>query len=620
MQSIKNNRWEQARSLIGDSGDMLGAKLYYWMYFRHEDGAINFSKLAQFIRANPDWPGVQALREKAEKNMPDDLGADEIASWFALYEPETAAGLNRYIEALLIKGDDVRAKKTLSVWWAEKLATRDEQKAIYIKYGSLIDMNAHRRRLDTLLFSGQYTNARAIAGVLGGGYPELAEARIALAEEKPNVSALIAAVPAKLQSDPGLLFERLRWRRKKNMDTEAMQILHNPPPVEHIQNPEDWWNEKHIIIRRLLEKKLYESAYLLASKHFQTEGPAYADAEWLAGWLALRYMNKPTKAYERFESLYSKVKTPISKARAAYWAGRAAEEFKQAELAKSWYQKAAKYQTVYYGQLAGAKLGLAQALPNAAPPNLTPEDLQAFNSDELIRASRIFHEAGLQKESGFFLESFVDQKKSAKSYVFAAETAAKMGQYSDAVKIAKEATKEGLFLTAQSYPVVTNRLQGIDIEWALVHALIRQESMFDTDAASPAGALGLMQLMPSTAKQVARQNGLSHSVSSLTSSPQHNIELGCHYLEDLLQQFDGSYPLAIAAYNAGPSRVTKWLKTFGDPRKGQVDLLDWIELIPVPETRNYVQRVLEGVYVYRLRLHGIQKTPDHPIHIAMSAK
>ncbi len=618
LQAMHKDQWTLARKLITDSQDDVGAKLYLWMFYREAEGDIEFAKLSRFIKDNPAWPGMKDLREKAEKNMPRDLGAQNALSWFALYPPQTARGLDIYTDALLISGKNAEAKKIVGDWWVSKLATRDEQKTIYSKYGALIDMKAHRRRLDTLLFSKQYTNARAVAGVIGKGYPELTEARIALAEEKPGVKKLIDQAPAALQSDPGLLYERLRWRRRNDMDMDAMKIIHNHPPVDQIQNPEDWWKEQHIVIRRLMEKHAYESAYLLATEHFQKEGVAYADAEWLTGWLALRFMKKPSEAYKRFENLYEHVETPISRSRAAYWAARAADGMNKPELAKEWYQKSATHQTVFYGQLAGAKLGMAEALPHAAPPVLTAADSAEMNNADLIRSARLLHDAGMHDDATNFLEAFVDSRKSPKAYRFTAELAAKLGYYRDAVKIAKDATKDGMFLTAQSYPAVTDMLRHVDTEWALVHAVIRQESMFDPAALSPTGALGLMQLMPGTAKQVSKKHGMAYSQQALTSNPSQNIRLGSAYMNELLERFDGSYPLAIAAYNAGPSNVRKWINTFGDPRTGAVDPIDWIEQIPFPETRNYVQRVLESVYVYRLRLKGVQKPPVHAIHIAMA--
>ena len=348
----------------------------------------------------------------------------------------------------------------------------------------------------------------------------------------------------------------------------------------------------------------------------QTDGLPYAEAEWLAGWLALRFMDKPTEAYQHFTALYQKVSTPISRARAAYWSGRAAEGIGQKNLAEKWYKTAASFQTVYYGQMASIELRMTDHLPQVSPPVLTKSDLRNFGENELIRTALLFHKAGMADDAGRFLQAFISYEETPKAYRYGAELAAKMGEYHEAVRIAKKATKKGLFLTAQSYPTITKWLKNEDaIEWALIHALIRQESMFKYTAVSPAGARGLMQLMPSTAKATAKKLEMSHQTSWLTQKPSHNIKLGAEYMRSLIERFDGNYPLAIASYNAGPGRVNQWLKQFGDPRKGEIDIIDWIELIPYSETRNYVQRVMEGVYVYRLRLKGIQSEPAYEIYV-----
>ncbi len=618
LQSINQGQWTIGQNTIAKTRDPLASKLYYWLVFTKKDDVGNYTRLAQFIRQNPEWPGITGLTAKAEKQMPRSLTSAEIIAWFRDYEPKTATGLDRYLGALVASGRKQEAEAVIRKWWADIRLTRDEQRTIYGKYGALIDKDAHRRRLDTLLFSSQYTNARAIASVLGPGYPELTEARIALAEEKSNVNGLINKIPSSLQNDPGLLYERLRWRRRNDLDVGAMEILNTAPSADKVQNPKDWWRERHILIRRLLEKKSYQSAYLLASKHGQQDGFSYAQAEWIAGWLALRFVNKPTEAFQHFEALYHKVETPVSKSRAAYWAGRAAEAFSDKSLAQKWYKDAAQYQTVYYGQLAGAKLGLKESLPNAAPPILSSADNDNYQRNELMQAANLFHEAGMHKEATRFLMAFVEHDETPKAYRYAAEAAIGMKSYGDAVRISKQATRNGLFLTAQAYPLITNQLNGIKTEWALVHGLIRQESQFDVRAQSPVGAQGLMQLMPATATETARKLGIAHQQSWLTLRPDHNIRLGTAYIDRMLKRFDYSYPLAIAAYNAGPGRVDKWLVTFGDPRKGEIDWIDWIELIPIYETRNYVQRVMEAIYVYRLRLDGIQQGYQQPIHIALS--
>ena len=249
---------------------------------------------------------------------------------------------------------------------------------------------------------------------------------------------------------------------------------------------------------------------------------------------------------------------------------------------------------------------MAGDLRSAAPPKITPQEEAAFNNNELIQTARLFHMAGMQRTSSDFIQAFVSQNKTAKGYLFGAELASEFNQFNTSVRIAKNATQEGMFLTAQSYPVIADKLRGINLEWSLVHALIRQESVFDFDARSPAGALGLMQLMPATARETAQKLGIPHSTVWLTERPEHNIRLGTVYLEQMLNRYKGAYPLAIAAYNAGPGRVDQWLKIYGDPRKGEIDIIDWIELMPIYETRNYVQRVVEGTYVYRLRLKNIQ--------------
>lgn len=624
IEAYRAGRREVARKLIAESRDPLAAKIYHWLIFTDDDRSAwspdLYVPLTRFIRQNPDWPGIKGMKSLAEEMMPASLPSGDVMAWFSDYPPVTARGMGRYMESMIAQGREKDARKFLTAWWADAMISRDQQRDLFKKYGEYLPLEAHKRRFDALLLKGgKDDSARAIAGVLGNGYPELAEARIALSSGKKGVEGLIKKVPKNLQSDPGLLFERLRWRRKNNEDFGAMEILHAAPDPAKVLNPEDWWKEREIIIRRQLEAGSFKSAYLLAKDHMQTDGVPYAEAQFLAGWLALRFMNKPTEAMERFSSMFGKVETPISKSRAAYWAGRAAEAMKQRDMATSWYKKAAAFQTVYYGQLAAMKLRMQNQLPKVAPPVLTRSDKEKFAANDLAQSARLFADAGMDKEFTRFMTAFIDSEDSPKAYRYAAETSAQMGNMHEAIKISKKATSKGLFLTAQSYPTITKWIEKIDsVEWALIHAVIRQESMFDYNALSSAGARGLMQLMPGTANDTARKLNVAHKGEWLTARPDHNILLGTEYMRGLLRSYANAYPLAIAAYNAGPGRVNKWVKTYGDPRKGDIDMIDWIEMIPFSETRNYVQRVMENVYVYRLRLKGIQRDPDQVILVADS--
>jgi len=603
---MESGKWDQARQLVHSTKDPLAAKLFFWLYYTRQDRDVDFIKLVQFIRQNPTWPGITALREKAERMVPDTLPPREIIAWFDDNPPVTDKGSDRYIDAILKTGNTDKARNYLADWWASASLSRDSQRDLFRKYNRYINTAAHHKRFDMLLLKGEYENALAIANVLQQGYPELARARTALATDSADVNFLIRSVPPSLQNDPGLLYERLKWRRRNNLNEEAIQILNAKPSIDKIQNPADWWLERHIIIRRLLEEKNYRRAYQLAANHKLTEGLPFAQAEWMAGWLALRFIKDPKRAEAHFKRLYENVSSPISKSRAAYWVGRALIDLGQREQATKWYQDAAQYRTTFYGQIAAAELSIKGEILSAAPPVISAPEKAAFQHDELIQVAMLLDRAGMNRQASRFFKAFVSKHESAKAYLFAADLSLAMKYYQDAINISKDATSNGLFLTAQSYPVITDQLRGVNLEWALVHALIRQESVFNFEARSPAGALGLMQVMPQTAKETARKLGIQHSTDWLTSRPSHNIRIGTVYLQKMLERYDGAYPLAIAAYNAGPGRVDKWVQIFGDPRTGEVDVIDWIELMPIYETRNYVQRVIEGTYVYRMRLKNVQ--------------
>lgn len=617
LKQAEKGNWKQARSAVKNQSVAAKATLDWYAYTQSVSNG-SFEQVSNFVSRHSDWPYLDKIRLEVEKNITDNVSDITLIKWFSQNEPVTAKGMDRYARALIARGKKNDVQRMLRNWWPEASLTRDQQRDFYARYKRYLDRTSHVERMNNLLYKKDYTNALAIADVLGGGYPALASVRKALAQEVGNVNSQINTVPAKLQFDEGLIYERLKWRRKHDLNQGAIEILNKAPHVGAMHNPKDWWRERHIIVRRLIEKKQYKAAYRLASDHKQKEGFSLLQAEWVSGWLALRFVNKPWRAFEHFEKLYNNAKTPISKARGAYWAGKASDVLKHPEIATKWYNVATQYRETFYGQMAAEILKISNGLPMERLPNISSAQRQQFKNTDLSLAAKWFNQAGLRREAAIFLIRLGKNAKTPADYFLAAELAKDLGQRHIMIKLAQEAQKEtGASFNTLLYPTLVSELRHVrDAEWALVNALIRQESRFDQYAVSPAGARGLMQIMPATARGVASKSGIRHQTNWLTSRPSHNISLGSRYITQMLDRFDGNYAMAAAAYNAGPGRVDRWLKKFGDPRRGKIDLVDWIELIPIYETRNYVQRVLEGVYVYRHHLKGQQKRPTTPIHVA----
>lgn len=599
LKEMTSKDWAAARSLTIRSRNPVLAKMYEWMLYQSNATGLPFENIARFIQTNPHWPDQDDMKATAERNMPGDYPARSALQWFDTYSPETARGLDLYVTAAISAGQKEKARQVMNTYWPKIAMKSEEQSALYSRYGSLLSTDSKRRRLDYLLFREQNKDAKALAKTMGSGYVTLTEARIELRKDSRSVEAVIALVPASLRNDPGFLYERLKWRRKKDEDVGAIQILNNPPPTNMITNNEDWWKERNIMARRLIEEKRFAEAYKLAANHQQMEGQEYADAEWLAGWLALRFLNKPEVALHHFESMYPRVKTAMSRARASYWAGMAAEKLGRPQETMKWMQIAASFPKVYYGQLAARHMKGRINETSPVPAVASAADIAKIQNSDLGRAIRLTHEANLKYIRNKMIIALTETLETGGEYKALAQMLTKMGLKAEALKIAKKASGDNFFLREEAYPTLRNLFQGMKVDVALAHALIRQESQFDPEIKSPAGAMGLMQVMPGTAKEVAKKRGWQHQNEWMTTRPQQNVLIGSAYLNDVIARFGGSYPLALAAYNAGPRNVSEWLQEFGDPRRGDVDWVDWIELIPIYETRNYVQRVMENYIVYK---------------------
>lgn len=592
-------QWAEASAAAAASSNALVSSLVDWYLFRSDVADKNFLSLAEFVNQHSDWPGVSAIRLKAEKAFPSTYPDKYAYQWFRRYPPISYEGFIRYGRALKNLGRDAELRAALKEWFPKAGIKPSEQDRILSMFSQNLTQDILLARLNDALMTDQYTNARAVAKRLPKGYRELTEARIALASKSNGVDDLIAKVPQALRNDAGLIFERAKWRRQKGNNQGAIEVLSQlKSDIPHESVRRAIWNERHILIRDLLEQKQFSKAYHLAVNHKQVDGFPHAQAQWTAGWIALRFVNKPMEAFRRFDSLYKTTETPISRARGAYWAARASEALGDQATAKIWYQAAAQYPTVFYGQMSLDRLGLRANYSGIQEANVDSRTSSVYRKTQ---AAELLHKAGQQDEVELFLRSMIDDAENGKmTFAELAKLSKRLSAPHLAVHIAKRAERKGHILLQDSFPKIvsyTNRVSFADK--ALLHGLIRQESGFYTNARSRTGALGLMQLMPPTARETSGKLGLTYSKAALSNNPTYNIQLGSAYIDQMIERFDGSYPLAIAAYNAGPGRVGRWVREMGDPRGlSHEELIDWIEMIPVYETRNYVQRVTEAMRVY----------------------
>ena len=599
-QAAKRNDWRGAHRWARKAKDPLPAKALRWLNYRLAGNRASFGEIADFLDANPTWPSRERLIRRAEEAMEISRIADPIAlEWFTLHRPLSGPGQIRLAEAMLRNGMDEDGRQWLRYAWINNVFARRTSRAIYRRHRKILSMADHIARLDQMLWQGHRYSARRLYTVVPGEYRKLAEARESLMVRGPGVDSKIAAVPDALLNDSGLAYERLRWRRRKNLDERAREILLQPPPNLGPQ-PKKWWLERHIQTRGALREGEAGLAYRLASEHGQLAGQfSYAQAEWLSGWIALRFLNDAATALRHFGNLYGNVKFPVSRARAAYWAGRANMALGNGKDGTKWYRAAARHPSTYYGQLASEALGSKGRWRMPKEPSPSAAAKRRFNGRELVRLSRLLLQLKQEKHLRPIILHLMRTATSPEGRLQAARLGQVLGQTSLAVRASKLSLRAGTLLARTGYPVLSN-LAPMRIEPALAHAVARQESEFDLTAVSSASARGLMQLLPRTARKVAKSLRLRYRRERLFDG-RYNMRLGSAYLGQLVKAYRGSYIMALAAYNAGPKRVSRWLRQNGDPRRGVVDPIDWVEAIPISETRNYVQRVMENLQVYRWR-------------------
>ncbi|MES2453286.1 MAG: lytic transglycosylase domain-containing protein [Pseudomonadota bacterium] len=609
--------WGRAQQVLEGSAAAssgLSATITEWKSLQ-DSSSYPFETYARFLLAHPGWPGEMSMRRSAENALSASTWSPGTAvTYFRRYPPLTGTGRTRFAEALAATGSRDEANLAAEkAWVSGSLSASDEAKLIG-SFSSALTPADHDARMDMLLWQGSIQSAQRQLALVTPSKRPLFEARLALRTNAPNASDLASATSMTGAGDPGYLADRATWFRNNNASPSARSLLARRQALtSRPGNPEKWFEVLLTNARGAAADAQYSTAFDIArqiddaypagtdvSEQPYGERDDYTSLAWLAGQTALKQLGQPSDAIGMFTRYGSASKTPTTQSKGFYWAGRAAEAAGRRDEANRYYARAAGFRDMFYGQLAIERLG--QPLTPPGDPLMKPVDPQvraAFYNREAVRVAQYLGTVGSWQDQTAFVRQIAIDAKTDSDHVLATELSRTLGRPDLGVMVGRSALQNGLSeYSTVGFPSVRVPAASQD-SWTMIHAIARQESQFDRAAVSHAGARGLMQLMPGTAREAAGKLGMSYEPGSLTSDTDYNIMLGSSYFERVYRLY-GSYPLALAAYNAGPGNVNKWLKANGDPRMPGTDMIDWIEAIPIYETKNYVQRVLENAVVYDL--------------------
>jgi soluble lytic murein transglycosylase len=597
---VRKNRQDEATTAANSITDPLARKLVEWVILRSEDGSSDFSRYSAFINANPSWPSIPLLRRRAEAALwQERTDPQAVIAFFASDPPRSAKGHFALARALLTRGDVPRASAILHEAWRADAFSSDLEGQARETFGGLITPADDAARMDARLYAEDEDAALRAAGHLDAAAMAVAKARIAVIDQAGNAKALLEAVPENARHEPGYLFSRIQWLRRSDKIVEAAQLLlaapHDPA---RLGDGDQWWVERRLVARKLLDLGNARLAHEVANAAALPKDENYrAERHFTAGWIALRFIHEPGAALSHFARIAEGVTNPITLARAFYWQGRAAEALGREQDARSFYRQAAYYPTAYYGQLARAKLGL-----NEVTLRMPPEPAPQHRTLEISRVFEILYAIDERDLVAAMAADLGENATDTAALVGLAGIAARHHDARATLLIGKAALRRGLPFERYAFPdfgVPEYQQIGPEVEACVVYAIIRQESAFNPRVVSSANAIGLMQVTPAAGRDTAKRFNVTFDQRRLSQDVAYNAQLGTAELGNDIATWRGSYILAFVAYNAGPRRAKEWIEQYGDPRDPKIDPIDWIERIPISETRNYVQRVLENMQVYR---------------------
>lgn len=608
--AVDKGKDSEAEALARGMADPVARKLAEYMILRSYNTKPNFERYANFIERNPDWPHVPMFRRRAENTLwNDNVGDAGVMAFFARQQPTMAKGRYVLARALLARGDHAAAQELVRTAWRTQDASADVERKVLDIFGTMLSRQDHRVRMDDRFHNGDTEAGMRAAERLGGADLAIAKAWTAVIKRAKNAKALLDAVPAAAHRDAAYIFARAQWLRKNDKPEEAGRlILTGPKDPEALVDVNEWWQERRILVRDLLDNKDAQTAYRVArDAATPTKGNYRVDKHFTAGWIALRFLHDPKTAATHF-ALIDKAtdNNPHALSRGGYWQGRTAEAMGQQAQARKFYSEAAQYSATYYGQLARARLGLPD-IGLIGPPQFTAHERSVLANTEVVRAVELLYRLDERDMIASIYAELGESATDIAGMAMLGEVAAKHGDPRAMLLIGKGALGRGLPLDYYAYPTAgLPDYQPIapPVEPALVYSIARQESHFNQKVVSPANAMGFMQVTPIAAQDTSKRFKYVYNKARLLSDPVYNMQMGAAELSMLLSTYDGSYIMTFAGYNAGRGRVRQWVAAYGDPRDPNVDPVDWCERIPLSETRNYVQRIMENMQVYRARFGG----------------
>ena len=605
---IKARKWNSALKSAKKVKDSDFRTLITWMHLKTTQNSATFNDYKNFIEQHEGYPRINRIKYLAEtKIYLRNNSPTSIINWFDRHPPLGGIGKIKLAEAYLEQKKFKEVEKLIKEGWITAEIPKNDLGYYRAKFKKFLTSDDHIKRADHLAWERKYWDLKRMLKYLPRDEKALYNARQILMSNSYGVDNAISKVPNHLKSDTGLEYDRLKWRNRRGRLEGSLEILYkNSNRTEkQMVRPDKWWEQRKSVSRALIYKKRYKTAYKISSEHALSSGSEFAEAEWLSGWIALTFLKSPEYAINHFQNFYNNVGYPISLARGAYWLGITYKTLGDKDLSIKYFNEAAKFPMTYYGQLAFNEIKPGENFELIDQSSFSKDYEKEFKKNKLINHVILLTELDASQLSKDIIKYLGTLNIDEGSEVLAAKLATEVGRYDFAIQISKQASYEKRFYNKYNYPII-NTPQIINNKTMpnqeVVLAIIRQESEFDRRANSWAGARGMMQLMKSTAKIVAKQAKLPYSISRLTKDPEYNIKLGSYYFNSLMDDYNGVFPFAIAAYNAGPNRVKTWRRINGDPSKGQLSYVNWIELIRFKETRNYVQRVLENINVYKYML------------------